>query len=94
MELSENNVKIFGVSFDSPEKLKSFKSKYQLPFTLISDEDKSISKTFGAKGLFFPKRKTIVINQDGIVEHVFEKVSIESHPQDIINLINQIESGK
>ena len=81
------------MSYDAPEKLKLFQKKHNLPFTLISDRDKSISKLYGSKGLFFPKRKTIIINPKGIVEHVFDKVNIDSHPSDIMKFI-KVQPGK
>ena len=61
--------------------------KHELPFLLISDKTKKISKLYGTNGFFFPKRKTILINPKGNIEYIFDKVNIDTHPKDIMKLI-------
>ena len=79
---------IIGVSYDSPTNMKLFKEKYKLPFMFISDKDKSISKHYNANGWFFPKRKTIVINPEGLIEYIFDNVKINNHTNQILDVIN------
>ena len=83
----KQDVVVLGVSYDSPEKLRSFQVKHELPFLLISDKTKKISKLYGTNGFFFPKRKTILINPEGNIEYIFDKVNIDTHPKDIMKLI-------
>jgi len=58
-----------------------------LPFTLISDKDKSISKQYNSGGILFPSRKTIVIRPGGTIISIVENVNIDAHADDIIKAI-------
>lgn len=64
---------VLGVSSDSTESHVKFAEKHNLPFTLLSDGDKSLAKTYGVKktmGLL-PGRVTYVIDPEGIVRKIF-----------------------
>lgn len=65
---------VIGVSGDTPEALKAFKEKYNLPYTLLSDEGNEVRKEWGVPGDLFgilPGRQTYVIDKKGIVKLVF-----------------------
>lgn len=64
--------------------MKAFQVKYDLPFTLLSDRDKSVSKLYGADGVLFAKRRTYLINGDGIIFKIYPKVDVRGHAQEII----------
>jgi peroxiredoxin Q/BCP len=69
---------VIGVSGDSPESHLAFKEKYQLPFTLLSDEDDLVRMLFGVKGKFMdmiPGRVTFVVDREGIIQYTFESMS-------------------
>ena len=68
---------ILGISDDSTESHGRFASKYNLPFTLLSDKGGSVRKLFGVKKTFgvIPGRVTFVIDRDGILRHVFSSQS-------------------
>ena len=83
----DNTTIVLGISYDSPNKLKKFKQKHNLPFTLISDKDKSISKQYNSGGILFPSRKTIVIRPGGTIISIVENVNIDAHADDIIKAI-------
>jgi len=87
-EIIELNTIIFGVSYDKPSKHQRFKSKFSLPFTLLSDIDGSVSKLYNADGWFFPKRKTYLIDSSGVIVQVYEKVDISNHTKDIIDFLS------
>lgn len=78
---------LFGVSVDALKAHGKFIKKYELPFPLISDEDKSIVEAYGVwveKTLYGKKymgteRTTFVIGRDGKISAVFEKVKPEEH---------------
>jgi thioredoxin-dependent peroxiredoxin len=72
-------VTIFGVSADSVASHKKFASKYDLPFTLLSDPEKKAAKAFGALVSGKVKRRTWLINEEMKIEKVFEKVSAGKH---------------
>lgn len=86
---------VIGVSPDSQQSHQKFRAKHELPFTLISDPDKVIIKQFGAWG---PKklygreyegllRTTFVINENGYIENIFEKVKTKDHTNQILETI-------
>lgn len=80
-------ISILGISFDSKSDLKSFKEKYNLPFDLLSDTDKVMGSAYGVnKYFFFPSRKTFLINEKGILVHIFDEVNLHTHPIDILKV--------
>ena len=93
------NVEIVGVSPDSPIKHAKFKTKYNLPFTLLSDEGHKVSELFGVWG---PKkfmgrvydgvqRTTFLLDEHGKIKHVFEKVRPAEHSAAILEIIETWE---
>ena len=84
---------VLGCSVDSPERHVKFIEKYDLPFSLISDEDKKVVEDYGVWGLkkFMGKeymgisRTTFVIDEKGIIEDIIEKVNTKEHTTQILN---------
>jgi peroxiredoxin Q/BCP len=82
---------IIGVSADSEKSHQKFVSKYKLPFRLISDVDKKVLQDYGAWGekKMYGKtymgilRKTYIINEEGYVEKIIEKVKTKEHSKQI-----------
>lgn len=72
-EFNDLGAEVIGVSADSVKSHVKFKSKYNLPFILLSDHDKKIRKLFGVGNnlLFIPGRQTFVVDKNGIVQMVF-----------------------
>jgi thioredoxin-dependent peroxiredoxin len=68
---------ILGISDDSSESHKRFASKYNLPFTLLSDRGGRVRRLYGVKRTFgvIPGRVTFTIDRAGIVRHVFSSQS-------------------
>ncbi len=67
-EMPEKNLQIFGVSGDSPERLKKFREKRSLPYRLLSDPDGKIAAAFRVRSFFgFPERRAFLI-RDGRIE--------------------------
>jgi thioredoxin-dependent peroxiredoxin len=89
---------ILGVSGDSVKKHASFKQKYNLPFTLLADTDHEICKAYGVwkqKSMFGRKymgieRTTFVIDREGKVAKVFEKVSAAGHAAEVAEAVEQV----
>ena len=87
----EEGFEIIGVSADSQESHTRFKSKYDLPFRLISDEDHRVLKDYDAWGekKMYGKtymgvlRKTFIINEEGKIEKIIEKVKTKEHSKQI-----------
>ena len=89
----KNNVVIIGVSKDSIESHKKFKSKFDLPFTLLSDESLEMIKSYNVwkeksmygKKYFGVERTTYLIDEKGNIEKIFNKVKVNGHIQEILN---------
>jgi thioredoxin-dependent peroxiredoxin len=87
--LSESNAVVLGVSPDRAESHQKFAKKYELPFTLLSDEDHSVANTYGAwgeKSLYGRKfmgmiRSTFLIDPDGKIARVWPKVKVDGHSE-------------
>ena len=83
---------IFGVSLDDKESHQKFIKKFNLPFTLLSDEDAAVSKAYGCykeKNMYGRKywgieRSTFVIDQTGKLKSIFRKVKVTSHVDDVL----------
>ena len=92
-ELSRKGYKIIGVSSDSIKSHKKFEEKYSLPFDLISDEDKAIHKSYGTwieKSMYGRKymgtaRWTFIIDENGIINNIIEKVKTKEHTDQILS---------
>lgn len=80
---------IIGVSKDSISSHKEFVNKYNLPFTLLSDPNKEIIKTYDADGVF-TKRITYIINPKGIIIKIYPDVNPSTHVQEILNDLDSI----
>ena len=78
------DIVVFGISYDSAEAHQSFIKKYNLPFNLLSDSDKSISRLYGTEGTFFPMRKTFLIDESGTIKKIYSKVSVVGHGHEIL----------
>ena len=91
------NAKIYGVSKDDLKKHAKFTDKYELPFTLISDEDGSICDSFGTwieKSMYGRKymgidRATFLIDAEGVVQHIWRKVKVTGHIDDILKTLKE-----
>jgi len=82
-DYSKKGIKIIGISADSVKSHEKFVSKYNLPFTLLSDSEKKAAKSFGALEKGRVKRRTWLINENWQIEKVFEKVSPMKHNQEL-----------
>lgn len=91
--LLEKGYQVIGVSSDSAASHQKFITKFGLPFPLIADEDKSIHEKYGVwveKSMYGRKymgtaRTTFIINEDGKIEDIIEKVKTSAHTKQIIN---------
>ena len=84
------NAHVVGVSPQTAETHKRFKAKYELPFPLMADPDKTVIKAFGVNGPmgFGVRRVTFLINEEKrIVDRVIADFAIKRHAQFIENVI-------
>ena len=92
----KSNALIYGVSRDSIASHEKFKSKYNFPFHLISDEEESLCKLFDVikeKNMYGRKymgieRSTFLINDKGILVEEWRKVKVKGHAQEVLDRLN------
>ncbi len=92
-ELQKEGYELLGVSADSEKRQKNFREKYNFPFPLLADENKEVINAFGVWG---PKkfmgrefdgihRKTFIIDENGIITRVIDKVKTKDHAAQILD---------
>lgn len=94
-EFKSLDVKVIGISKDSPKSHQKFIQDYDLPFLLLSDENLEVIESFGVyveKSMYGKKymgvsRSTFVLNEDHIITHVFEKASPKENASDILKIL-------
>jgi thioredoxin-dependent peroxiredoxin len=97
-ELQKRGVVVLGVSADDQKAHQKFTTKYGLPFTLLSDPEHTMLEKYNAwveKSLYGRKymgiaRITYIINEEGKIAHIFNKVKPETHSQDVLNVIDTL----
>ncbi len=83
---------IVGISPDKPAAQAKFKQKYDLPFSLLADEEKAAAKAYGVwkeKNMYGKKmmgieRTTFVIGPDGKIEKIYAKVKAKGHAEEVL----------
>jgi peroxiredoxin Q/BCP len=91
-ELQKRGYEVVGVSADDEVKHQKFIAKYDLPFTLLADTDKKVIQDYGVWGLkkFMGKeydgihRTTFVIDEEGKIEEIIQKVKTKAHTEQIL----------
>lgn len=90
-DLKNKGFEILGVSADTEKKHQNFIEKYDLPFDLLADTEKKAIEAYGCWGLkkFMGKeydgiiRTTFVIDENGVITHIFNKVKTANHAEQI-----------
>lgn len=80
-DFKDLGTEVIGISSDTVQSHIKFKSKFDLPFILLSDSNKKLRKLFGVQNSLFilPGRETFVIDKNGIILLVFNSMSSEIH---------------
>ncbi len=86
-EYKGKDMVVLGVSMDDEASHKAFTEKYGLPFQLLADVDGAITKAYDVDGGGYAKRVTYIINSEGKISQVIEKVNTATHAQDILATI-------
>lgn len=86
---------ILGVSVDTPDSHKSFCEKEGLEFTLLSDTDAAVSSSYGSvmeyQGQKLSARNTFVIDPEGRLVRVFEKVKPQGHSEEVLAALAELK---
>ena len=94
-EFEQTGAVVLGVSPDDERSHVKFKEKYDLPFTLLADEDHRVSEEYGVWGeksymgkkYMGVERSTFVIDEDGNVKRVMRKVKPNTHADDVLETL-------
>ncbi|MBS9774454.1 MAG: thioredoxin-dependent thiol peroxidase [Tenacibaculum sp.] len=90
----QKGYELLGVSADNEKRQQNFIDKNNLPFHLLTDEEKEVIKAYGVWGIkkFMGReyegihRTTFIINENGFIENVITKVKTKSHSEQILDL--------
>jgi peroxiredoxin Q/BCP len=94
--LQAKGLVVLGVSTDDEKSHTKFIGKFQLPFNLLADTDKKLVEAYGVwveksmygKIYMGTARKTFIINPEGKIAHIIEKVETSRASQQVLDLIN------
>ena len=93
--LTSQGFEVIGVSTDDEKSHKKFEAKFDLPFTLIADSDKTIVESYGVwveksmygKSYMGTSRKTFVIDEEGKIITVIDKVDTKAPSKQVLDLL-------
>ena len=96
-EFSKLKATILGVSRDSLKSHAGFRDKYTLNFPLLSDETGEVCQAYGVwveksmygKKYFGIERSTFLIDENGLISHIWRKVKIPGHIAEILKLLSK-----
>ena len=91
-KFAKKSAAVVGISPDKPAAQAKFKTKYDLPFTLLADEEKAAAQAYGVwqeKNMYGRKvmgivRSTFVIGPDGKIEKIYGKVKAKGHAAEVL----------
>ncbi len=91
-EYQEKGIVVLGVSLDDEASHRAFAEKYQLPFTLLADTNHVVSEAYGVYGeqewqgkkFLGLARKTFLIDEQGVIVKIFDKVDVEAHSREVL----------
>lgn len=94
-QLKSLGYEIFGVSEDTPEKQLKFQEKFNFRYDLLADTDHTLIDAYGVWGpkKFMGKeydglhRTTFLINEQGVISHLIDKVRTKDHAQQLLELL-------
>ena len=92
-EFGKLDAEVIGISSDSVDSHRRFASKHDLPFTLLSDEGGKVRRLYGVPSTFglFPGRVTYVIDEEGMVRHVFSsQLGVEQHVKEALKALRYV----
>ena len=97
-ELADRNTVVLGLSPDAPKRLQKFIDRDELNFDLLSDEDHAIAEQYGVWAMkkFMGRefmgihRITFVIDEEGKLVHIMEKVKTKTHHDDLLAVLDAL----
>lgn len=101
-EYARAGISVFGISADSAKSHRKFADKFQLPFTLLADEEKGVIRAFGAWGKkkFMGRefdgilRQSFLVDPKGKIAKVYAKVKPDEHAAEVLADVAALQDGK
>ncbi|WP_396169858.1 peroxiredoxin [Flavobacterium sp.] len=90
-DFKDLGAEVIGISADSVTSHLKFKSKFNLPFILLSDADKKLRKLFGVENslIFLPGRETFVADKNGVILMIFNSMSSKIHIEKALQILKK-----
>ncbi len=96
-EFKRRGIEVLGVSTDDEKSHRKFAEKYQLPFTLLADTDHSVAdlyevygeKEFAGRKYMGVARKTFLVDEEGRISKVFDKVKVDEHAAEVLKAFDE-----
>ena len=88
----EKGAVVIGVSLNSVESHIKFHEAYKLPFSILSDHRKEVARAYGVLGVggLLARRVTFIINKDGKITHIFPKVDVKHHSEEVLKALDEL----
>ena len=98
--ITERGADVWGISPQGVASKRAFTEKFGLPFTLLADEDHAVAESYGSwvekenygKKYWGTARRTFLIDPDGRVARVWEKVKPEGHAADVLAALDELQT--
>lgn len=94
-DFKELGAEVIGISSDSERSHRKFATKHRLPFTLLSDPGKKVSKLFGIKNYMLgliPGRETYVFDAEGKMLMVFNSMKADGHIENALSALKKLNT--
>lgn len=93
--ISGKKAQVVGISTDNAKSHQKFIKRFDLPFTLLSDESKEVVMLYGVwkeKNMYGIKfkgieRSTFIIDEKGVITHIFRKVKVKGHIDELLEVL-------
>lgn len=69
---------------------RAFAEKFDVPYPMLCDTDKSVAKAYGVLGGSYANRASFLIDKEGVVRKVWPKVTPASHPAEVIQALRSL----
>jgi len=97
-QFQQADCEIVGISRDSIKSHENFRTRFTLPFALLSDADETVCNQFGVikQKMMYGKqvrgieRSTFVIDRDGVLRHEWRKLKADGHAQEVLNFVSTL----
>ena len=101
-EMRSRSAQVWGISPDGAASHARFRAKFDLPFTLLSDEDHAVSEAYGAwrlrslygKEFLGIQRSTFLVDPDGLIVRTWPKVKADGHATEVLAALEEARSAR